>query len=50
MFRVYSVEKSMTGRAVVQAEHISYLLAAYPVQSVQLLALIVHCSLIEGSA
>ena len=39
LFRVYSVEKSMTGRAVVQAEHISYLLAAYPVQSVQLLAL-----------
>ncbi len=39
LFRVYSVEKSMTGRAIVQAEHISYLLAAYPVQSVQQLDL-----------
>jgi len=39
LFRVYSVEKSMTGRAVVQAEHIFYALAAYPVQSVQLLGL-----------
>ena len=27
-FRIYSVEKSMPGLAVVQAEHISYLLAA----------------------
>ena len=33
-FRVYSVEKSMTGRAVVQAEHISYALAALPVDEV----------------
>jgi len=39
LFRIYSVEKSMTGRAVVQAEHISYALAAYPVQSVQTLGL-----------
>jgi len=34
LFRVYSVEKSMTGRAVVQAEHISYQLAALPVDEV----------------
>jgi phage minor structural protein len=34
LFRVYSVEKSMAGRAIVQAEHISYLLAAYPVDTV----------------
>jgi len=34
LFRVYNVEKSMTGRAIVQAEHISYLLAAYPVDEV----------------
>ena len=33
-FRVYSVEKSMRGVAIVQAEHISYLLAAYPVDEV----------------
>ena len=39
LFRVYSVEKSMMGRAIVQAEHISYALAAYPVQSVQQLGL-----------
>jgi phage minor structural protein len=39
LFRIYSIEKSMAGRAVVQAEHISYLLAAYPVQSVQQLDL-----------
>jgi len=34
LFRVYSVEKSMIGRAVVQAEHQSYALAAYPVDEV----------------
>ena len=34
LFRVYSVEKSMTGRAIVQAEHQSYALAAYPVDEV----------------
>jgi phage minor structural protein len=34
LFRIYSVEKSMTGRAVVQAEHISYQLAALPVDEV----------------
>lgn len=39
LFRIYSVEKSMTGLAIVQGEHISYLLVAYPVQSVQLLEL-----------
>jgi len=35
-FRVYDVEKSMPGLAVVRAEHISYLLSAYPVDSVDL--------------
>jgi phage minor structural protein len=35
LFRVYSVEKSMRGMAVVQAEHVSYLLAAYPIDSLQ---------------
>jgi phage minor structural protein len=39
LFRVYGVEKSMTGWTVVKGEHISYLLAAYPVQSVQTLGL-----------
>jgi phage minor structural protein len=34
LFRVYSVEKSMRGVAVVQAEHQSYALAAYPVDEV----------------
>ena len=33
-FRVYSVEKNMAGIAIVQGEHLSYLLAAYPVDSV----------------
>ena len=35
-FRVYAVEKSMPGLAVVRAEHISYLLSAYPVDFVEL--------------
>ena len=33
-FRVYNVEKNMAGLAIVEAEHISYLLAAYPVDRV----------------
>jgi phage minor structural protein len=34
-FRVYQIEKTMRGTATVSAEHISYLLAAYPIDALQ---------------
>jgi phage minor structural protein len=33
LFRIYSVEKNLAGRLVIDAEHISYLLNAYPVDA-----------------